>query len=228
MRPNSNMEIKSPSTGRDLKEYVKDAIDHAGMNLTDFGQRADAARSQVSLWYAGRMIPSVNSLHRIENVSGLKVKEYIPEFERGLMLLRNAASWRDGFRIEKLRQYGVSISEERCADALRGVIHDEKLAVKTLIDLCNYYDWWSKQKTHEKEAPIRLEDIGKEIIFKAYQKVLGTSNIRTFNLHQENPKLWKSETDCYRIEFDIAANELRVIWKQSGTLSIKRKLSNFG
>lgn len=228
MRPSSNMEIKSPSTGRDLKEYVKDAIDHAGMSLTDFGQHADTPRSRVSLCYAGRMVPSVRLLHRIENVSGLKVEEYIPEFERGLMLLRNAASWQDGFKHEKLRKYGVSISGERCNDALRGVIHDEKLSVKTLIDLCNYYDWWSEQKTHEKEKPIRLEDIGEEIIFKAYQKVLGTSNVRTFNLHQENPKLWKSETNCYLIEFDIAANELRVIWKQSGTLSIKRKLSNFG
>lgn len=251
------MEVtKSPSTGYTVTDYVQKVFEHLHMSNAGFARRVGIEAPHTLQWRKGSAEPTMRYLRRLEEISGVMIRDYLPEVERGWALLTNAQEWQTGFVHMRMHTWGVQISNKRCADARNGIIKDGKLFAKQLIQLNGYYEWWCAEEKRKKaeraeKEKRRLENLvrmaqaqeqydgyrkkllaRRESIANAsgeeddalnlYYKVMGTSGTGEFNLHRVEPGLWACETRHYRVEFDLGAEELRVIWRQSGELSFRR------
>lgn len=148
---------KSPSTGYSVTDYVKMVFGHLQMSNTKFAKRVGVTLAQVMRWLREEAEPAMANLWRMEEISGMLIKDYLPEVERGWKLLNTAREWRDGFVRSRMRAKGVQISQGRYRDALNGIVNDERLSANQLIKINNYYEWWRDEKGRKKSEYERRE-----------------------------------------------------------------------
>lgn len=221
-------EVKSRATGYTLARYIKEAIERTRMPDGPLAQLMGTTKGRVYCWCTGQNAPCWRYLRKLESASGMAIAEYLPEATRGYTLLKNAAAWRDGFRYTAMRRHGVGISWDRYRDALNGIVKEEQLTAKLLIDLCGYYDEWSEGRAIPVQ-PVQQSGMSRteeqEQALRVYKYVTGTQRPEVFGLQRKRPKLWICETGAlYRIEIDLKNLETRVYWKPTGALSLRRPL----
>nr|DAW29144.1 MAG TPA: hypothetical protein [Caudoviricetes sp.] len=194
---------KSPSTGYSVTDYVKMVFGHLQMSNTKFAKRVGVTLAQVMRWLREEAEPAMANLWRMEEISGMQIKDYLPEVERGWKLLNTAREWRDGFVRSRMRAKGVQISQGRYRDALNGIVNDERLSASQLIKINNYYEWWRDEKGRKKPSMNGGRDSG----LRSWQgEQMGRSNIakncwhagralRT--LREKNTRFWISTTGSW-------------------------------
>lgn len=148
---------KSPSTGYSVTDYVKKAFEHLQISNAEFARRVGVYDSNTIGWQNGKTEPTVGSLRRMEEISGIPIGDYLPEMEHGWTLLNKAREWRSGFVFTRMKTKGVHISAQRCKDALNGIVKDKKLTVGQLIELHDYYEWWCSEEERQKAERERKE-----------------------------------------------------------------------
>lgn len=241
----------SPTTGKTFSQYVLDRMDERGMSTIQFATFIGESTRSVYRWIREECEPSLTIIRRIEDKFRISINSYIPEINRGVAILENWPSWREGFKPAAMRDHGITFGNGRFNAIRQGYVKEYGLTIRNLIVVCEYYDDWIAKNGGEKieadgemvyvspeeeevdeesykaKAEKELEDDEpryKEAM-KAMRWAIGCFDGAEFKLKRTRKNVWRFETrHFYVCEIDFAEKELRVYYKKDGKLSFRREL----
>lgn len=229
-------ELKS-KTGYTVRDYILAAIEAAGSGMK-LARIIGRDKQNIYNYKNGAFTPKLSTLMRIEEKTGVSLDEYLPEIRGGMRAaeeMRKASqpvSLRDALTYGIARTYWYEYRRRK-----RTV---EQLEINTLFGLCRMYE---KQKALSKprkpkeakpaNAAVKKEDCPRELsteerrremAYGFYRQAMGTGDARDFDFGEAADGSYRFRTAHYDGIIDLRAMELRVIFRRTGRISIRRDL----
>lgn len=241
------MEIRQDNlkseTGRTVRDYMLAAVEATGGGRK-LAEAIGRNEERIYNWASGAQLPKVRMLLGIEEKSGVSLDEYLPEIRRGMRAVEEMRKAGQG--ISKRDRAALGIGHNSWCDYMRGDRAADGLSLITLFAVCRFYEGKIKplpkpprkkpRPTAEGELVVKAEPTAKptrklsaeemrrEMAYGFYKQAMGTGDARDFDFGEAADGSYRFWTAHYDGIIDLRAMELRVIFRRTGRISIRRDL----
>lgn len=205
-----NVYERSPITGKNVFDYLIDALDTSGKTDLEIADELGIAPRSIRCWRQRRTGTMVDRLEQIEQVSGLSLDAYIPEVRRAIELLGTVQHLKLRAHMKALWGYGITMVPQRVEEIKHGIVRSKNLSVNFCIRFCGAYDALVAKNSpllqpigaeEEREEPEEPDPFaGKDeaaIAYEYYKQLACTNSKKKFGLNQLAPNLWGYETERF-------------------------------
>ena len=230
-------------TGRTVRDYMLAAVEAAGSGRK-LAEAIGRNEERIYNWASGNTEPKVRTLLEIEEKSGANLDEYLPEIRRGM---RAAEELRKADRtISKRDRAALGIGHNNWCEYMRGDRAADGLSLTTLFAVCRFCEGKIKllpkpprkkprpavegelvmdaKPTAKPKRKLSAEERRREMAYGFYRQAMGTGDARGFDFGESADGIYRFRTTHYDGVIDLRAMELRVIFRRTGRISVRRDL----
>ena len=183
-------------------------------------------------------------LLEIEEKSGVSLDEYLPEIRRGMRAVEEMRKAGQG--ISRRDRTALGIGHNNWCDYMRGDRAADGLSLTTLFAACRFFEGKIKplpkpprkkhrptaegeivvkaEPTSKPKRKLSAEEMRREMAYGFYRKAMDTGDARDFDFEEAADGSYRFRTAHYDGIIDLMAMELRVIFRRTGHISIRRDL----
>lgn len=226
-------------TGRTVRDYMLAAVEAAGSGRK-LAEAIGRNKERIYNWASGEQLPKVRMLLEIEGKSGVSLDEYLPEIRRGMRAVEEIRKAGQG--ISKRDRAALGIGRNSWNDFLRGDRGADGLSLTTLFAVCRFHEGKIKpppKPPRKKPRPavqgelvvkaepkrkLSAEERRREMAYGFYKQAMGAGDARDFDFGEAADGSYRFRTAHYDGIIDLRAMELRVIFRKTGRISVRRDL----